>query len=57
MHLPKVAGKYFNSPFFKMAANAILQTIKRDISWTRLAKGAYKVSFPTNLGTTDLTEQ
>ena len=38
MHLPKVAGKYFNSPFFKMAAKAILKARKSDISWTRLAK-------------------
>ena len=56
MHLPKEAEKYFNSPFFKMAANAILKARKSDISWTRLAKGAYKVSFPTNIGTTDLIE-
>ena len=46
MHIPKVAGKYFNSLFFKMTANAILKTRKSNIFWTRLAKGAYKVSFP-----------
>ena len=28
MHLPKVAGKYVNSPFFKMAANAIIESKK-----------------------------
>ena len=56
MLFPKVAGKYFNSLFFKMAANAILKTRKSDISRTRLAKGAYEVLFPTNLGITDIIE-
>ena len=32
-----------------MTANAILKTKKSDISWIKLAKGAYKMSFPTNL--------
>ena len=39
-----------------MAANDILKTRKSDISWTGLAKGAYKVLFPTNLGITDIIE-
>ena len=40
-----------------MAANAILKTSKSDSTWTRLAKVAYKVSFPTNFGMTDLFEK
>ena len=39
-----------------MAADAILKTRKSDISWTRLTKGAYEVSFPTNFGITDVIE-
>ena len=31
MHLPKVAGNYFNSLFFKMDTNAILKTKKGEI--------------------------
>ena len=56
MYLPKMAGKYSNSLFFKMAANALLKTRKSDVSWTRLTKGAYEVSFPTNFGFTDIIE-
>ena len=46
MHLPKLAEKYFDSPFFKMAANGVLKS--------RSAKGAYEVPFPTNFDTTVL---
>ena len=38
MHLPKVAEKYFNSPFFIMAANAILKTrkiISFELDWQK----------------------
>ena len=40
-----------------MATNAILKSRKSDISWTRLTKGAYEVSFPTSFGMTDVIEK
>ena len=57
MHLPKVAGKYLNSPFFKMAANAILKIRKSDIAWTKYATKADEETFYTKFDITDLIER
>ena len=39
-----------------MAANAILKTIKSDISWTKCAKKANEATFPTKFGNPYLME-
>ena len=40
----------------KMAADAILKTIKSDISWTKCAKKANKAIFPSKFCNPDLME-
>ena len=39
-----------------MAADAILKTIKSDISWTKCAKKANEATFPTKFGNPYLME-
>ena len=51
---------YFGSVLtfkFKMAADAILKTIKSDIFCTKCAKKANEATFPTKFGIPDLMER